>query len=173
MEPILHGMESEVVSGTDGLSAVDAATGHPHGKPSWVVVASVAFFAHGGAPELAAPDDECFLEETARVKVLEKAGDGEIRFSEQFRVVAFDFCVCVPFASCAAVELDKADAAFNEAAGEETHGAELSGFGSVESVETFSGAGFGLRVEGIGRFELHSCCEFVGVDARFEVGVES
>src|SRR5436190_3938835 len=41
-----------------------------------VVVAAIAFFAHGGAAELATPDHERVVEEPAGLEVADQAGDG-------------------------------------------------------------------------------------------------
>ncbi len=173
VQTVLHRVQSEVVGGTDGLSTLNAAAGHPHRKAGGIVVSSVALFAHGGATELAAPNHEGFFEQATGVKVFEQASDRQIGFSKELGVIAFDFGVCVPFATGAAVELDKADAALDEAAGEEAHRAKLAGFRAVEAVECFGGAGFGLGVERVGCFHLHAGGEFVGVDACFEICIET
>jgi hypothetical protein len=49
------------------LAGLDAAAGQPHGEGVDVVVAAdaVAIFAHRGAAELAAPDDERVVEQPA------------------------------------------------------------------------------------------------------------
>ena len=59
------GAEAEVVGAADGVAGFHAAAGHPHGEAGGVVVAAIAFLAHGGAAELAAPDDEGFIEQAA------------------------------------------------------------------------------------------------------------
>ena len=173
VETVLHRVQPEVVGGTDGLSTLNAATGHPHREAGGIVISSVALFAHGGATELAAPDHEGFFEQAAGVKVSEQACDRQIGFSKEFGVIAFDFGVCVPFAAGAAVELDEPHAALNEAACEEAHRAKLAGFRAIETVQRFRGAGFGLGVERVGCFHLHARGEFVGVDACFEVCIEA
>ena len=65
MEPILHCVDAEVVSGSDYLAAFDPAARHPHRKAGGIMVASIAFLAHGSATEFPAPDDERGVEETA------------------------------------------------------------------------------------------------------------
>ncbi len=60
MDGGLDGAEAEVVGAADDLAAGDAAACEPHGEGLDVVVPSglVAGLAHGGASELAAPDDD-------------------------------------------------------------------------------------------------------------------
>ena len=65
----------------------------------------------------------------------------------------------------AAVELDAADAAFDEAAGHETVIPKVAGNGLVEAVERAGGGGFGADVGDFGGAELHAGGEFITPDA--------
>ena len=171
METILHRVESEFIGCPVGLSASDPSAGHPHGESRGIVVASIALFAHGGASELAAPDDEGLFEEAACFEIGEESGDGFIDGAAESGVIGFDAFVAVPLTSGAAVELDEADAIFDEAPCEEAVSSEHRGFGTVHAVELFCGFRFFGKVDGRGRFGLHFVGEFVATDSCFEFGV--
>ena len=51
------------------------------------MVSAVAAFAHGRAAELAAPDDERGIEQSAALEVLDQARDGCIALGAEFGVV--------------------------------------------------------------------------------------
>ena len=70
MSGCFDGVHAEVICGPDRLSAPDSASGHPHRKPVGIVVSAIAFFRHRSPPEFAAPDDECFVEESSLLEVL-------------------------------------------------------------------------------------------------------
>jgi hypothetical protein len=77
------GFVAEFVGGTVGVSWAGTAAGHPDGEGGGIVVASdeghfatAAVFAHGGAAEFAAPDDEGIIEETAAAEVGEEGVAG-------------------------------------------------------------------------------------------------
>src|SRR5438132_1489936 len=61
-------------------STFHSATGHPDEKPVRVVVPTIAFFGDGHAAELATPNDESLVEETALLQIGEKGGDRLIGF---------------------------------------------------------------------------------------------
>ncbi len=55
MEFVFDGSKAEFIRGTNGLAAFDPAARHPHGETRGVVISAIAFFAHGGSAEFAAP----------------------------------------------------------------------------------------------------------------------
>ena len=101
-----------------------------------MVVAAVVLLgedalAVGGAAEFPAPDDEGFVEEAALFEVGDEGGGALVGFLTFLAQSGGEAAVVVPVAMA---ELDKADAALGEAAGEEAIIAEagLAGFGAVE-----------------------------------------
>ena len=81
------------------MPGLDASAGHPHGESVRIMVAAIAFFRHRRAAELAAPDDQRFVQQPPRFEVLEEAGDGLIHRAAGFGVIALDVGVGVPLAS--------------------------------------------------------------------------
>jgi hypothetical protein len=73
--------------------------------------------------------------------------------------------------SAAVIDLYEADAALDEAAGEETARAELGSVLLIEAVEALGGVGVLLQIHCHGCGRLHAEGEFVGADARGEFGV--
>ena len=79
MNPVFDRMEPEVVRLADGLPAFDAAARHPYRETLPMMIASAssllarhAVFHQGRAPKLAAPNDECVLEQPPLFKVLDQ-----------------------------------------------------------------------------------------------------
>jgi len=99
-----------------------AAAGEPHGEGVDVMVAADgdADLAHGRAAEFAAPDDERVFEEAALLEVEDEGGAGLIDVEADFLEVAVQIfagaAVAVPVG---VIELDEADAALDQSAGEE------------------------------------------------------
>ena len=60
---------TEIVAGSDDLAALDFGAGHPHGHGSGIVVAPDAFLRNRHAPELAMPEHQGCVEQTARLQV--------------------------------------------------------------------------------------------------------
>ncbi len=135
------------------------------------MVAAVAFLGHRGAAELAAPDDERVVEQSALFQVLEQARDRLVGRAAVLAVVVLDLGVGVPFAAGAVVELDEAHAAFDEPAGHEAHAAKGLGLLAVHAVEFFRGLAFPREVHRAGGFRLHAEGEFVALDAGVEFAV--
>lgn len=176
VDGIFDGVEAEFIGLSVGDAGFDPAAGEPHGEGLGVVVAALgaaergAGFDHGGASEFAAPDDECVFEEAALFEVGDEGGAGLIGLAALVDEAFFDLGVVVP---SGVVDLDEADAALGEAAGEEGVVGEgvfgVAGFGAVE-VE--GGLAFLGEVHEFGGSGLHAVGHFVGVDACFDFGVE-
>lgn len=63
---VFDGFEAEFVGAAVAAATLDAATGHPGGESSGVVVAAFAAALRSGlATEFGGADDECFIEQTA------------------------------------------------------------------------------------------------------------
>src|SRR5205823_4540958 len=88
VQPILDGMEAELVRRADRLAAADSPARHPHRESGRVVIAPVAFFALRRATELATPDDQRVLEHAARLEILQQPGDRLVGRATELAVVA-------------------------------------------------------------------------------------
>ncbi len=167
-----RGAEAEVVGGAVGLAAADAAACEPDAEAPVVVVAAQfgfsfgAQFDGGGASEFAAPEDEGVLEEAALFEVGHEGGDGAVDLGGVAADVGFDVVVVIPGLAGAVPELDHADAAFEEASGDE-------GLAAVDvvAVHLADVGWFAGDVEGVGGLQLHAEGQFEGFEAGFEAGV--
>ena len=168
VDGVFDGAEAEFVGLTVDGAAFEAAAGEPHGEGVDVVVAAGGFadFAHGGAAEFAAPDDDGVIEEAALFEVFDEGGGGlvdvEAFGGEVFLEVFGGAAVVVPVG---VVELDEADTAFDESAGEEAVAGEAGFFGVFDAVEVEGGLGFVTGVHQFGGTGLHAVGHFIGVDA--------
>src|SRR5258705_1815258 len=76
VDAVFGGAGAELVGGAVGGAALDAAAGHPGAEPAAVMVAAgvgvPAAVAGDGAAELAAPDDQCLVEQAALLEVLDE-----------------------------------------------------------------------------------------------------
>ena len=70
-------------------------------------------------------------------------------------MIAFDIDVGVPAAARAGVELDEADSALDQAARQQTVGAERRGIRLVDAVEFLGGLGLFRRIDGFRSGGLH------------------
>src|SRR5262249_50036786 len=144
----LDGVPAEIVGGAVGEAALCAAAGEPHGEAEGVVLAAVLSLGGGGAAEFAAPDDQGVVEEGAVFEVGQECGDGLIGGGAVGGELGAKAVVLVPELATGAlgglgvVELDHANAALDEAAGEEALAAEVLGGGLVYAVELLGGGGF-------------------------------
>jgi hypothetical protein len=88
--------------------------------------------------KLAPPDNEGFVEESPLFQVTEEASDGQVGVAGVEVVVFDEVAVGVPVVVgviAAGVDLDESDAAFDEAAGEQTFLAEVFRALVFESIE--------------------------------------
>src|SRR5262245_51051247 len=94
-----------------------------------MVVAAVVFFAEttlriDGAAELAAPDDECFVEQAALLEVLDECVARLIDVAALIGQAAGNVGVRIPIV---VIDLDEADAALDESAREQRGVGESAG----------------------------------------------
>jgi hypothetical protein len=158
----------------------DAGAGEPAGEAVRVVVAAEgAFLEERHASELGAPDDEGVGEQAALAEVADEGGGGLVEDGAVFVVLFLELGVTVPVevagAGVGAVEeLDEADAAFDQAAGEDAVAGE-GGFDRVGrvvgAVEAEDVGGFGGEIAEAGHAQLHTGGEFVAGDAGEQAGV--
>ena len=147
-----------IVGFSVGHATFDAAAGHPGREAFRVVVAAVlvAFefaLTVGGAAKLTGEDDEGFVEHAALFKVFNETGAGLVDIVS----LAADFLgKCGVVIPTPVEQLDKADAAFGHASGEETVASEGSGLLHFGSVKFFVlGFVFAGEVGELGNAGLH------------------
>ena len=73
MHSIFHGIESELIGGSDRLATLDSPASHPDRESGSVVISPVPLFAHRRASELTTPDHQGLVEQAPLLEVLEKA----------------------------------------------------------------------------------------------------
>ena len=174
VDAVLHGAEAEVVSGAVGLTAAHPGPGQPDGEAVVVVIAPRGGFEfvvlgelHGGrSAELAAPEDEGFIEKAAGFEVGEQSGEALVALLGQLAVVGLEVVVAVPGLEGAVPDLDVADAALDQSAGDE----HLPGLGAV-AIQLADGSGLLADVEGVAGLGLHAEGGLEGVKAGLERGV--
>ena len=112
---VFDSVESQFVSGADSLASSCSTAGHPHGEAGGIVIASVAFFTHGSASELATPDDQGFIEQTALLEITDQADNGHIDVATKPAVIGLNFGMAVPLTPSSVEELNEPHTAFNQA----------------------------------------------------------
>ena len=170
---VLDDVVAELVGLAVDLAAAGAAAGHPHREAARVVVAAVVVLgepalAVDGAAELSAPDDERVVEHSALLEVLDQRVAGLVDVLALAGHTAVDVGVVVPVV---VVDLDEADAAFDQAAGHEHavgEAAALAGFVAVELEDMLGLLG---QVGQLGHAGLHAERHLVLLDARVRLGV--
>ena len=160
--------EAEFVGFAEDRAWAEASACEPHGEGVDVVVAACGFadFAHGGASEFTAPDDDGIVEEAALGEVGDEGGAGLVDVGAFGREVVLEVfggaAVVVPVG---VVELDEADPAFDEAASEEAIAGEGTLLLFADAVEVEGGLGFGGEVHEFRGARLHAVGHFEGFDA--------
>ena len=167
VDDVFDGAVAEFVGAAPGGAGFDAGTGHEEAEGEDVVVATGAL-AHGGAAEFAPPEDEGVFEEAALFEVFKESGGGAVDGFGTFFHAGFEIGVMVPGA---VVELDHADAALGEAAGEEAVGSEGAVAGFFDAVEVECGLGFVFEVGEFRDAALHFEGHLVLGDAGGDFGV--
>lgn len=161
---VFSGLETEFIGGTVDITSFDPAAGQPGGEAVMIVIAAVDFsgigsgggqFDGGGASEFTAPDDEGVVEHAALFEIFEQGADGLVALFGEFAVVHFDVVVIIPRLACTMPDLDEADAAFKQAAGDE----DLAGLGAL-AVHGADVVRFATDIEGVGGIHLHAIGEF-------------
>src|SRR5688572_29455804 len=128
MRGALDSAKADLIRRADGLAASDASAGEPHGEAPWIVVTAIALFIKRSTAEFTAPDDERLLQHASAFQVFKQRGDRLVRSLAPLLMIAFQVAVRIPAGAGTAIDLDEADAALDQAAGEETVAAEDGGF---------------------------------------------
>ncbi|TXT30197.1 MAG: hypothetical protein FD138_2314 [Planctomycetota bacterium] len=127
--------------GSDDLASLDAAASHRGVEDARVVVPTAARIDFGSATELAHPDDERLVEQTAFFQIADERGHAGIGGLNQRGGAAEDVLVCVPVAAgswrAARRDFDERHARFDHAAREQA-----------------AFAKFGIAVAGASRWRL-------------------
>ena len=111
VDDVLDRVVAEVVGLAVADAALDAAARHPDREALDVVVTAVAL-GHRRATELAAPDDERFVEHPALLEVRDQGSARLIDFLRDPRDAVSHAAVMIPVA---VIELDEPHAVFGEA----------------------------------------------------------
>src|SRR5205823_8212100 len=97
------------------------------------------------------PDDQRFVEQAALLQVLEQGADGLVALFGEAAMVDLDVVMAIPGLTLAVPDLDEADAALNEPAGDE----DLLGL-RAGAVHIANMLRLLTHVEGVGRLHLHA-----------------
>src|ERR1043165_204826 len=156
-----------------GSAAFEAAARHPTGEGEGIVVAAFAALAARHPPEFGGPDDDSVVQQTARFQIFNQRGGGLVHAASHIEMVFGQVFVAVPVAAGEAVvraapDLDKADAAFKQAPGDQAPFTEIFSDGLIEAVELFGRVRFAGQVQNLGRAQLQFSGQFVGPDARVQ-----
>src|SRR5579859_3436400 len=172
---VLHGGETVIVRRAVNVPAFDATTGQPHGKPVGIMVAAIDLagigtrrwqFNGGSAAKFSAPDDQRVFQHAALFEVLEQRADGLIAFLRQPFMIDLEVVMVVPRLAGAVPDLHEANAALEQAAGNE----HLAGLGAL-AVHLADGLRLEADVKGVGGVHLHAVGQFKGLDARLDLRV--
>jgi len=163
VDDVFHGVVAEFVGLSVAEARLDAASSHPHREAFDVVVATGSAFPleHGGAAKFSAPDDKGVFEKAALFEVGEEGPGRFVGVTCADVHVFIEAAVVVP---ATVIELHKAGAFFNEAAGEKAVGGirTIAGSGAIH-LQGF--LGFAGEVGEFGNGGLHAEGHFIGADA--------
>src|SRR4030095_15868688 len=117
---VLHDAAAIVVRLAVRDARLHAATGEPARECGAVMTAPVRTVGRGRAAELGGPDNERIFQHSARLEILDKAGDCLVDISRE-RLVRFDVAMGVPIIVRADIDqFDEAHPALDEAEGDQT-----------------------------------------------------
>lgn len=167
---VFDGFAADLIGVADGVTALGAAAGEPHGHGFGVVVTTVALAAAaltvvGGAAEFAAENNKGVVQHAPFFQVVDEGGNGLIDGGNQIAVRTLNVVVAVPVAG---VGLHEADTLLDKAAGKETFATEGV---RARVADAVGFQGFGVltfEVENLGNLGLHAVGKFVGLHAGFE-----
>src|SRR5262249_2599936 len=121
--------------------------------------------------KLARPQNKSAIEESATLQILDKASDGQVRDPADLLVLALGVAMRIPWLADGRKDLDKANACFDEPAGQQAAGAIACRRRVVEAVELAHSRGFPGKIEHFAGLELHARGEFVILDAGLQLGL--
>ncbi len=175
---VLGGLVAEVVCAAVGGAPLGAASGHPGGEGSGVVIAPLAL--RGGlAAKLGGADDECLVQHASRFQIRDERGGSVVEDGAPVAMIAHEVLVAVPVRADlfgrsvlgSAEDLDKAHAAFDEPTGQKALSAKGSLVLVVQVVELLRGCTLAPNIGDFGGAELESRGEFIRGNAGFEFAI--
>ena len=124
VDGILRNVVAEVISGSVAHAATDASTGHPHGKASWMMIATTfgtvpLALASDAASELTAPDNQRVIQETSPLQIGDQGGAGLIGIAAASSAPAPETTVVVPVGM---QQLDETDSSLRKPPGQDAIG---------------------------------------------------
>ena len=163
MDRIFGDVVAEFVGGSEFDSPSDATAGHPHRKTLRVVIAAVVGFgestlAVNGPSEFPSPNDECRVEESPLLKVLDQGSRGLVDIPALRGQVSCDIPVLIP---TSVEDLHGSDPAFNHPTGEQSAGGKGAWFGGIGAVEIEDVLRFVVKLHEVWDARLHSKSHFV------------
>lgn len=148
MNGIVDHVEAEIVGLTVNVALFETSAGEPHGKGLRMMIASQASaeggvgFDHGSTAKLPSPEDESIVEQTSTFKILDEGSAALIGGLTVVAVIAEQIRVGVP---AFVIDVHEADAAFDQAACEET-GPSKGRFVGIATIHLQGGLGFGFEI---------------------------
>ena len=73
--PVLDGFVSEFIGSSNADAFFYAASGEPHGKPKWIVIAPIGALGKRCSAKFASPDDQGRIQKTQATKVTDQGGN--------------------------------------------------------------------------------------------------
>ena len=177
---ILHGSAPQFVGRSMADTSLHSSARQPASEAVRIVVSPAStLLEERHAPELGAPDDECFLEQAARFQVFDQ---GRHRLVEDFTmdvILFFQFVMTIPVELAAAgvgtiEELHEADAPLDEAPSQDAVACECGLRGIrclVRSILPQDIGGLPLQIADDRDFELHAGGQFITGDPSRQVAV--
>lgn len=119
VDPVVDGLETEVVRFSVGHAPLDASARHPHRETIMVMVPAVAVFGCRCSSEFTAPDDQSFLQHPSPLQILEQCCDGLVDVLTQVLHLIIVVVVSIPGLTISVVDLSKAYPPFGKPAGQQ------------------------------------------------------
>ena len=99
LRPFLHRPITEIIRGTVGLSAPNAAPGHPDTEAVRMVIAAkgrigVPLLGCRRSAELAPPDHQCGIQQSTLFEICQQATDGQVGLTRALATEDLDLVLC-------------------------------------------------------------------------------
>ena len=137
-----------------------------------MVTTGLIFVFRGRLPtELAPPNDQGFIKQTALLEILEQSGNGPIGSPSMPGVVELEITMSVPVVivvTTTGIQLDKPNATFHEPAGHQTFSAERVGLCLPNPIQVKDALTLLSEVNRLRGLALHAIGQFKLVDSGVE-----
>jgi len=146
---VLDGVIAELIGGSVSDTSPNTSSCQPDGKAIRVMVSSITSLGHGGAAEFAGPEHQRGLEQSPLFEVSQQTRDGLIDRNRVIFVTFLEVTVLIPaiVSHIWAEEFDEADAAFDQAAGDEALPSEDRGAWFIQAVKPLCKHSFSGQIE--------------------------